>query len=148
MKSIRSRVANISEFLREPISVDELRERILERIFGTRDPRAHPVARARRVRLERRARAASSDVRHWAWNYGENPPCNVQRVQRFAAGEIDVRLDVQSGASPASASSATSWAASDVGELEARIRGLIYERATHRGRRSAIVDISRLLRRR
>ncbi|MFI5242152.1 MAG: biotin/lipoate A/B protein ligase family protein, partial [Gemmatimonadales bacterium] len=33
VKSIRSRVANISEFLREPITVNELRDRILERIF-------------------------------------------------------------------------------------------------------------------
>ena len=37
LKSIRSRVANISEFLSTPVTVDELRERILERIFGTRD---------------------------------------------------------------------------------------------------------------
>ena len=37
VKSIRSRVANIAEFLREPIGVTELRDRILERIFGTSD---------------------------------------------------------------------------------------------------------------
>src|SRR6478672_2045360 len=37
VKSIRSRVANISEFLGAPVDVTELRERIVERIFGTRD---------------------------------------------------------------------------------------------------------------
>ncbi len=34
VKSIRGRVANITEFLSAPITVDKLRERILERIFG------------------------------------------------------------------------------------------------------------------
>lgn len=37
IKSIRSRVANIREFASEPVTVEELRERILEAIFGTRD---------------------------------------------------------------------------------------------------------------
>ncbi|MFI5235483.1 MAG: biotin/lipoate A/B protein ligase family protein, partial [Gemmatimonadales bacterium] len=37
VKSVRSRVANISEFLSAPMSVVALRDRILERLFGTRD---------------------------------------------------------------------------------------------------------------
>ena len=113
MKSIRSRVANINEFLpRADRRVHELRERILERIFGTRDRAAHPDARARRRRLAARSHALrDATYGSWSWNYGENPPSNVQRARRFPAGEIDVRLDVQAGSSPACASSATSWAA-------------------------------------
>src|SRR6185437_4954606 len=97
VKSIRSRVANIAEFLREPISVTELRDRLLERIFGTHDSARVPSLtlgdsdwRAAHELLERR-------YGNWSWNFGEDPPSNVQRTQRFPAGEIDARLDVHGG---------------------------------------------------
>ena len=97
MKSIRSRVANIGEFTAEPLTVDALRDRILERLFGT----AH-LGRVPQLALDDadwsavRALAARKYYT-WEWNFGENPPSNVQRARRFPAGEVDVRLDVQKG---------------------------------------------------
>lgn len=129
VKSIRSRVANISEFLSEPISVDELRDRILERIFGTRDRALIPSLvinaadwQAARELVERR-------YGNWNWNYGENPPSNVQRAQRFPAGEIDVRLDVHGGRITGARFFGDFMGRSEVVELESRLQGLVYERA-------------------
>lgn len=128
VKSIRSRVANISEFLREPISVNELRDRILERIFGSRDRARIPTLplgdtdwQAARALVERRYGT-------WEWNYGENPPCNVQRARRFPAGEIDVRLNIQKGRIDSVRLFGDYMGRSDIGELEARLRGLAYDR--------------------
>jgi lipoate-protein ligase A len=128
VKSIRSRVANISEFLAAPITVDELRIRILERIFGTRDRTAIPSLaigdddwRAAHELLERR-------YGNWDWNFGENPPCNVQRVQRFAAGEIDARLDVHGGRIAGVRFFGDFMGRAEVSDLETRLRGLIYDR--------------------
>src|SRR5690606_33398281 len=39
-RAVRSRVANVSEFLTAPLSVDELRDRIVGRIFGGVTPPA------------------------------------------------------------------------------------------------------------
>jgi len=128
VKSIRSRVANISEFLSEPISVDELRDRILERIFGTRDRALLPSLvinpadwQATRELVERR-------YGNWNWNYGENPPSNVQRAQRFPAGEIDVRLDVHGGRITGARFFGDFMGRAEVVELESRLRGLVYDR--------------------
>src|SRR5690606_23396201 len=130
VKSIRSRVANISEFLGEPLTVDELRERIIERIFGTRDRSGIPMLSLDdadwdgvRAMVERRYGTR-------AWNYGENPPCNVQRAQRFPAGEIDVRLDVQGGQIAGVRFFGDYMGRVDVGELEALLTGLPYDRET------------------
>ena len=128
VKSIRSRVANISEFLREPITVDELRERILERIFGTRDR-----ARIPRVALGDADWSAAHELLerrygNWNWNFGENPPCNVQRVQRFPAGEIDARLDVHGGRVTGVRFFGDFMGRAEGSELEARLGGLIYDR--------------------
>ena len=128
VKSIRSRVANISEFLATPIGVDELRERIIERIFGTRD-RAQVAslavgesdwAAARALR----ARKYGTD----AWNYGENPASNVQRNQRFTGGEVDVRLDVKDGRIVSARIFGDFMGRQDVDELEALLAGVLYER--------------------
>jgi len=130
VKSIRSRVANISEFLREPITVIELRDRILERIFGTRDRTRVPSLtideadwRAAHELLERR-------YGNWNWNFGEDPPSNVQRVQRFAAGEIDARLDVHGGRITAARFFGDYMGRAEVSELEVLLRGVVYDRAS------------------
>jgi len=129
IKSIRSRVANITEFVREPVTVHELRERILEAIFGTRDRARIPTLAltdddwaAVHALVERKYGA-------WAWNYGEDPPSNVRRAQRFPAGEIDVRIDVQLGHIDAIRVFGDFMGRRDVGELEARLRGVRYDRA-------------------
>ena len=128
VKSIRSRVANISEFLSSPITVDELRLRILEKIFGTRD-----AARIPTLALDEGDRDAIRDL--WgrkygtaAWNYGENPASNVQRADRFAGGEIDVRLDVKDGRIASLRVFGDFMGRRDVGELETRLNGVLYER--------------------
>ena len=128
VKSIRSRVANISEFLREPITVSDLRDRILERIFGTREPLEIPSLaideadwRAVHELLERR-------YGNWSWNYGEDPPSNVQRVQRFPAGEIDAHLDVHGGRITAVRFFGDYMGRTEVSELEALLRGVVYDR--------------------
>ena len=128
VKSIRSRVANIGEFLRERITVTELRERILDRIFGSRDRALIPSLAidagdwvAVHALVERR-------YGNWNWNFGENPPSNVQRVRRFAAGEIDVRLDVQGGRISGARFFGDFMGRTEVSELEARLAGLAYDR--------------------
>jgi lipoate-protein ligase A len=95
IKSIRSRVANINEFLSTPITAVELRERILEKIYGTRN-RAHiPSVSLTDADWQGVADLRASRYANWDWNYGRNPSANVQRSQRFTGGEVDVRLDIQ-----------------------------------------------------
>jgi lipoate-protein ligase A len=65
----------------------------------------------------------------WAWNYGENPPSNVQRARRFPAGELDVRLDVREGRIAGARIFGDFMGREDVGILEARLVGLPYDRA-------------------
>ena len=64
----------------------------------------------------------------WEWNYGESPRANVQRAQRFPAGEIDVRLDVEQGRIESVRIFGDFMGRRDVAELEARLRGVAYDR--------------------
>lgn len=128
VKSIRSRVANIREFASEAITVEELRERILEAIFGTRDRTRIPTLALTDADWDAIQSLVERKYGAWAWNYGENPPSNVQHARRFPAGEIDARIDVQANHIKALRLYGDFMGRRDVGELEARLCGVRYER--------------------
>jgi len=128
VKSIRSRVANISEFLAQPLDVTELRERIVERIFGTRDRTRIPQVALSDADWTAVHALVASRYGTWAWNYGENPPSNVQRARRFPVGEIDVRLDVTEGRIAGLRFFGDYMGREDVTALERRLIGVPYDR--------------------
>ncbi|MEP6999517.1 MAG: lipoate--protein ligase [bacterium] len=128
VKSIRSRVANISEFLSAPMNVDELRERILERIFGTRDRSQISSVEISEEDWKGVRELLGRKYGMMTWNYGENPSSNIQRDHRFPGGEIDVRLDVREGLIAGIRIFGDFMGRRDVDELEARLIGVMYER--------------------
>jgi lipoate-protein ligase A len=135
VKSIRSRVANINEFLVQPadtgehaLGVHELRELILERIFGTRDRSASPTVELTDDDWQKIEELRDTKYAAWSWNFGENPPCNVQRAQRFPAGEIDLRFDVHQGLISGLRIFGDFMGRRDVAELESRLRGVAFDR--------------------
>lgn len=127
VKSIRSRVANIIEFLDRPITVVELREQIIERIFGTRDRSAIPTLQLSAADWTEIAALVKRKYGSWDWNYGENPRCNVQCSQRFTAGEIDVRINVEAGRVATVRIFGDFMGREDVAELEALLLGVRYD---------------------
>jgi lipoate-protein ligase A len=129
VKSIRSRVANISEFLGAPLAVSELRDRIVERIFDTRDRARIPQIALSPDDWRAVHALVASKYGTWAWNYGENPSSNVQRARRFPAGELDVRLDVKEGRVVGARIFGDFMGRENVGALEARLVGLPYARS-------------------
>ena len=124
-KSVRSRVANISEFLSRPLDVHELRERIVARIWGEDDPPrlelGEPDWAGVEALVERKYGA-------WEWNYGESPACNVQRSKRFPTGEVDLRIQVERGWIRGIRIFGDFMGRRDVAELEGRLHGVRYDR--------------------
>ncbi len=95
IKSVRSRVANISEFLARPMEIEAFRAHLLAHIFdGSANPPEYLLSPEDWAGVRQ---LADERYRKWEWNYGHSPDFNVERRQRFENGEIDVRLDVQQG---------------------------------------------------
>lgn len=127
IKSIRSRVANIAEFLRVPMTVDELRGVLLEEIFG-RDA-AVPRRDLSDADWADVHALSARKYQTWEWNYGLSPAFNVQRARRFPIGEIDARMHVEEGRIRAIRLFGDFFATGEIGELEAALTGARYERA-------------------
>lgn len=139
IKSVRSRVANISEFLIEPMDIGAFRTRLLYSLFEE--------GRLQEYRLtgsDWQAIHALADERYrrWDWNYGRSPDFNIQKTRRFAGGEIDARIDVQGGFIQQVKFYGDFFGQGDPAELEARLAGLRYTSADL-SRALLDVDVSR-----
>jgi lipoate-protein ligase A len=125
LKSVRSRVVNISEFLQTPITIEEFRGLILERIFGSRTEL--PQLELGEADWAAVHELSARKYMTWEWNYGESPQFNVQKTHRFPAGEIDLRIDVQEGRISALRVYGDFIGSADVAGLETILRGVRYE---------------------
>ncbi|MFO8147430.1 MAG: lipoate--protein ligase [Bacteroidota bacterium] len=94
-KSSRSRVANISEFLKEKMDIEDFRSLILKGLYNEReDFETYHLSKE-----EWKAVHQLKDEKYgtWDWNYGNSPKFNIQRSKRFSIGEIDLRIFVEKG---------------------------------------------------
>ncbi|MFA7361186.1 MAG: lipoate--protein ligase [Candidatus Kapaibacterium sp.] len=95
IKSVRSRVANISEFLEDNITIKEFKERITNSIF--KEYETLPIYILTDAEWENVHKLSEQKYRTWEWNYGRSPEFNVQKVNRFDFGQIDARIFVKEG---------------------------------------------------
>ena len=94
-KSVRSRVANISEYLKSPLKIEEFRSLLLEGLYEESEPFKNYHLTPEEWKGVHKLKAEKYDT--WEWNYGRSPKFNIQRNRRFPIGEIDVRIFVEKG---------------------------------------------------
>jgi len=94
IKSVRSRVANISRFTKEPIDIALLRQALAESFFeygiiDERVPGAPDLDEIRRLVLEKYGT--------WEGNIGSAADYSYKNSGRYPGGKVEVRLDVKKG---------------------------------------------------
>ncbi|AOM82541.1 lipoate--protein ligase [Salisediminibacterium beveridgei] len=92
IKSIRSRVANINEFLDHKMNVDELKKAILEFVFAEGDVETQQLTEEDWEGIHK---ISKERYQNWDWNYGKNPKFDLHRSKKFDAGLIDIRMNVK-----------------------------------------------------
>lgn len=95
VKSVRSRVTNIQEHLKQELTVEEFKSLIFEQIMDM-----YPDA----VRYELSADDVSAiedlvtnKYSKWEWNFGYSPEYNFQKILRTKGGTLDVSLFAEKG---------------------------------------------------
>ncbi|MFL0583612.1 lipoate--protein ligase [Solibacillus silvestris] len=127
IKSVRSRVANIIDFLPEKITVEEFRMEILKSIFGGEEniqyyelteedwENIHEISKKR--------------YQLWEWNYGKSPRFNIQKTKRYPSGSLDIRLEVNKGVIEEAKIFGDFFGVGDVDEVAELLVGTKYDRA-------------------
>lgn len=125
IKSVRSRVANISEFLKEPINIDNFKDIILKTIFGE----ANQVETYQLTDEDWKNIEALSNEKYrtWDWNYGRNPKYNFEREEKFEKGFVQIKLDVKQGRIEHARIFGDFFGEGDITELENALEGTLHE---------------------
>ena len=95
IKSVRSRVGNIADFLKEPMTIEKFRSFILTNIFEGQSEIPEYVLT--NEDWEKIHKISEERYQKWDWNYGKSPKFNLQASRRFPVGSIDIRLEVNKG---------------------------------------------------
>ncbi|ALA51226.1 lipoate--protein ligase [Shouchella clausii] len=126
IKSIRSRVANIAEFLSEPLTMEEFKTMLLRYIFNTKSG-AVPEHTLTETEWEQIHALSKERYQNWDWNYGKSPAFDIQRSKRFPIGSIDLRLNVKKGVIVECKIYGDFFGVADVAELENKLVGKRYD---------------------
>lgn len=95
IQSVRSRVANIKEFINQPLDIQGFKQKLLASIFAGKAE--VPTYRLSAQEWEAVHKLSQEKYQTWEWNYGRSPEFNIQKKHRFEFGQIDARIDVKDG---------------------------------------------------
>ncbi|HWJ79383.1 MAG TPA: lipoate--protein ligase [Niallia sp.] len=127
IKSVRSRVANITEFLKEKITVEEFRRQLLIYLFNGEENIQEYVLTEKD--WENIYELSKERYQNWDWNYGKSPKFNLQHSHRFPVGQIDVRFDVVKGLVKSCKIYGDFFGVGNVEDIENKLIGVRYERS-------------------
>ncbi len=125
VQSVRNFVANIRELLPHEMTLTELKQALLDEVFGFTAVVTYDLTPTDWQQVEQ---LANQRYRTWEWNIGRAPAFNIYRQGETPAGRVEARIDVQDG----HIHSVSFWgnfaSKSDVTDIVARLTGARYER--------------------
>lgn len=125
VKSVRSRVTNISSHLQEPMEVTDFIVALMRFVSDNADMDAMALSEAESESIEQ---LAQKRYRTWDWNFGSSPTYNFARRTRTEGGLLDVNLNVKKGMILKARIFGDYFGVRDVAPLEERLLGCRHAR--------------------
>ncbi|PID93360.1 MAG: lipoate--protein ligase [Bacteroidetes bacterium] len=95
VKSVRSRVTNIVEHLKAPLTIEELEQLIINHI-NTLYPEATPYSFSKKDKQEIEI-LVKEKFDTWDWNYGYSPQYTFEKSIKTTGGKIEFHLEIKEG---------------------------------------------------
>ncbi|WP_078597266.1 lipoate--protein ligase [Evansella clarkii] len=125
IKSIRSRVANINDFLQNKLTMEEFKQLLLEYLYKEQEIGTYKLSEEDWKGIHD---ISEKRYKNWDWNYGKSPKFDIQRSQRFDAGTIDVRLNISKGTIQECKIYGDFFGVGDVSDVQDMLTGVKYEK--------------------
>lgn len=125
VKSVRSRIANIQDYVEEPLDVEEVKC-LLKESFGRHGAfEEMELCPEELVRIER---LAEEKYRTKAWNFGRAPKFAYKNRKRFPDGSVEVNLQITEGRIARCVINGDFLALKSVRAVEEKLIGSLYDR--------------------
>lgn len=126
VKSISSRVTNISEHLKHDITLEEFEKRIVDHVRTMyADAKVYELTEEDRAAIQK---LVDEKYGTWDWNFGNSPKYNFQKGIKTSGGHVEVNLEVRKGQIEEVKIFGDFFNTRDVSELEDLLRGAPHER--------------------
>ena len=130
VKSVASRITNISDHLDYDMDVLTFRNRLMAFITGSEDAQITGFTEAEIRAIEE---LRSEKYSQWDWNYGESPKFAQTKEARTSGGTLEVTLEVTAGRIGELRIYGDFFGTEDVADLEAALLGVPHEESALRG---------------
>lgn len=124
VKSVRSRVTNVSAYLEQECSVAEFRDLLLVHLFDGKTVKEYKLSPADLANVQK---LMEDKYLTWEWNFGHSPAFNLTKSGRFSCGGIEVRLQVRKGVIEGCKIYGDFFSNQDISQLEDKIKGVKYK---------------------
>jgi len=95
VKSIVSRVTNISSHLKSPLSIDEFTDMLYDHVSDNYESAIiHELSSCDISNINKMVDDTYST---WDWNYGSSPKYTFSREKKFTGGHVQINFDVKNG---------------------------------------------------
>lgn len=95
IKSVKSRVTNISDYLDSPMSAEEFKNHLFNEVYkNTDDAKLYTITDEDWKEIDR---IAEEKYSKWEWNFGNTPRFNVEKEKKFIGGIVQAYLEVNRG---------------------------------------------------
>ncbi|MGB3367535.1 MAG: lipoate--protein ligase [Acidaminobacteraceae bacterium] len=95
VKSVVSRVTNISSHLKSPLSIDEFTDMLYDHVSNNYESAiTHELSSND---ISNISKMVDDTYSTWEWNYGSSPNYTFSREKKFAGGHVQINFDVKNG---------------------------------------------------
>lgn len=126
IKSVRSRVTNIMDYLEDKsFTIEQFKELLLKTIGEIYPLEEYVLSEAELKRIQE---LVDTKFSTWEWNYGKSPRFNITKTQKFPFGIIDARINVEKGMISEIRLFGDFFVRREIGTLEKALTGIRYDR--------------------
>lgn len=125
VKSVRSRVTNIIDYLPTKPPLKAFQNMLLEYLFQPEPVSEYVLSEVDQARIKE---LMAEKYLTWEWNHGSAPAFNIIKSGRFLCGGIEVYLSVEKGRIKSCKIYGDFFSNLDINILEQKLQGLRYEK--------------------
>lgn len=125
IKSVRSRVANIYDYLPNKMSPEEFKETLSKFMLSSSSKNKEYTLTHEDIAIINKMKDEKYST--WEWVYGESPDFDLQKSKRYTGGGLDIRLNVHNGIIKECKIYGDFFGKKNVSELESLLAGTNYK---------------------
>lgn len=125
VKSVRSRVTNIVDYLEEKVSLQQFKDLLVHYFFEGKEIEEYKLSEIEQAGIRE---LMEKKYLTWQWNFGASPAFNLRKSFHFPGGNIDFLLDVEKGMIKKCTIYGDFFSNYDIANLEDKFKGIKYHK--------------------